>query len=77
MKHAPLKPLHPEGSLSQPKLALFRKLSTEELIASLRPSEPGALKVKTDGTIMDGHHRVVVLRERGVEVDRLPREVLP
>jgi hypothetical protein len=71
-----LKPLHGEGSLSQPKLTAFRKLSTEDLIGSLRPEEPGALKVKPDGTIMDGHHRVFVLRERGVDVDALPRESL-
>jgi archaellum component FlaG (FlaF/FlaG flagellin family) len=68
--------LHSDGSLSQPKLTSFRKLSTEELIASLRPGEPGALKVKADGTIMDGHHRVYVLRERGVDVDTLQRESL-
>jgi hypothetical protein len=73
---APLRFLHLEDSLSQPKLAAFRKVSTEELILSLRPSGPGALKVKTDGTIMDGHHRVYVLRERGVDVDALPRESL-
>jgi len=71
---ASLKPLHLEASLSQPKLASFRKLSTEDLVASLRPGGPGALKVKPDGTIMDGHHRVYVLRERGVNVDALPRE---
>jgi len=70
----PLKSLHSGDSLSQPKLATFRKLSTEELIASLCPDEVGALKVKPDGTIMDGHHRVYVLRERGVDVDALPRE---
>ncbi len=73
---APLKPLHPDDALSQPKLAAFRKRPTEELVASLRPGEPGALKVKQDGTIMDGHHRVYVLRERGVDVDALPRESL-
>jgi hypothetical protein len=71
----PLKPLHAEGSLSQPKVLIFRKLSTSELIVSLRPGESGALKVKGDGTIMDGHHRVFVLRERGVDVDALPREL--
>jgi hypothetical protein len=74
MKRIPLKPLHSEGSLSQPKLTRFRKLSTEELVDSLRPGESGALKVKPDGTIMDGHHRVWVLRERGVDVDALSRE---
>lgn len=76
MDKAPLKALHSEGSLSQPKLTAFRKLSTEELIASLRPGESGALKTKPDGTIMDGHHRLYVLRERGVEIEALPRELL-
>jgi hypothetical protein len=73
---SPLKPLHSEDTFSQPKLATFRKLTTEELIGSLCPGEVGALKVKPDGTIMDGHHRVSVLRERGVDVDALPREYL-
>lgn len=69
-----LKSLHPESSLSQPKLTTFRKLATEDLMGSLHPGAPGALKVKADGTIMDGHHRIYVLRERGVDVDALPRE---
>lgn len=76
MSRPPLKPLHPEGSLSQPKLDGFRRLSTEQLVASLRPGEPGGLKTRPDGTILDGHHRVFVLRERGVDVDSLPRELL-
>lgn len=76
MPNTPLKSLHPVSSLSQPKLAAFSRISTEELIRSLCPGEPGALKVKPDGTIMDGHHRVYVLRERGVDVDALPREPL-
>jgi hypothetical protein len=76
VEKGPLRSLHAEGSLSQPKLTLFRKISTEDLISSLRPGAPGALKVKPDGTIMDGHHRIYVLRERGVDVDALPREPL-
>ena len=72
----PLRPLHGAGSLSQPKLAAFRKLTTEVLVHSLRPAEAGSLKVRPDGTIMDGHHRVHVLRERGLDVDALPREIL-
>ena len=27
--------------------------------------------------MLDGHHRIMVLRERGVTVDTLPREVVP
>jgi len=43
---------------------------------SLAPGEPGSLKVRDDGTVLDGHHRVAILRERGIDVDKLPREVL-
>ncbi|HET6979725.1 MAG TPA: hypothetical protein VFI24_25560 [Pyrinomonadaceae bacterium] len=43
---------------------------------SLSPGEPGSLKVRSDGTILDGHHRVEILRARGVDVDQLPREVI-
>lgn len=75
MGKVPLKPLHPESSLSRPKLATLRKLPTEVLLDSLRPGESGALKAKPDGTIMDGHHRAFVLQERGIDVDKLPREL--
>ena len=72
-----LRSLHSEASLSRAKLDQFRRLSTGELIASLALGSPGALKASPDGTVLDGHHRIVVLRERGVGVDTLPREVVP
>jgi ParB-like chromosome segregation protein Spo0J len=59
------------------KLDKFDKVSTEDLIASLKPGEEGSLKARPDGTMIDGHHRVKVLRDRGVDVDALPREVIP
>ena len=77
MEQPPLKPLHDEASMSRPKLDAFKRLSTDAVIDSLRPGEPGALKVRPDGTVLDGHHRLAVLRERGVVVDSLPREVVP
>ena len=49
---------------------------SEELIDSLRPGNRHSLKTRPDGTILDGHHRVRVLRDRGVNVDDLPREVV-
>lgn len=76
MPHPPLKPLHSDSSLSQPKLRQYEKLSTQELITSLAPGQPGALKAKLDGTIMDGHHRIKILRDRGIDVDVLPREIV-
>ena len=54
-------------------------MSTQDIIDSLRPGNGNeeALTVKPDGTITDGNTRVKVLRERGVDVDRLPREPHP
>jgi ParB-like chromosome segregation protein Spo0J len=73
----PLKPLHSDISLSQAKLGELDKLTNQELIDSLKPGQPGSLKVRPDGMIIDGHHRVRILRDRGVDVDLLPREIIP
>ena len=75
MNQPPLKFLHDENNLIELKLEYFRRISTEVLMESLKPERGGALKTQSDGTIMDGHHRIKVLRERGVEVDKLPREI--
>jgi hypothetical protein len=72
----PLRSLHPDSSLSPAKLAQFEKLLTQELIDSLNSGQQGSLKARPDGTIIDGHHRIKILRERGVDVDSLPREIV-
>jgi len=72
----PLTPLHTDSALSQVKLDLFGKLTTEELIESLKPGQPGSLKARADGTMIEGHHRIRILRDRAVDVDSLPREVV-
>jgi hypothetical protein len=71
-----LKALHPETSLSPAKLTQLQRLSTDALMNSLVPGERDCLKTRLDGTIIDGHHRIHVLRERGVDVDLLPREII-
>jgi hypothetical protein len=73
----PLVPLHPDSSLSPAKLEQYSKASTPELIESLRPGQAGSLKVRPDGTMVDGHHRIKVLRDCGVDVEALPREIVP
>lgn len=75
-KFLPLKPLHSESSLNATKLAQFNRLATEDLLASLALDEKGCLKTRPDGTILDGHHRIHILRIRGIDVDSLPREIL-
>lgn len=72
----PLKPLHPETSLIAAKVRFFETLSTDTLKQSLAPGQPNSLKTRPDGTILEGHHRVHVLRGRGEDVDRLPREIV-
>lgn len=74
----PLKPLHPESSLSSAKLAVLNRLSTDALVRTLLPgpARTDCLKVRPDGTILDGHYRIYILRGRGVDVDALPREVI-
>ena len=72
----PLKPLHSGESLVASKLALFDRLTTDVLLQSLAPGQTGCLKTRPDGTIIDGNHRIHVLRQREVNVDMLPREVL-
>ena len=77
MQDPPLKPLHSEASLIQSKLDHFGRISTDELKNSLAPAHKDSLKVRPDGTILDGHHRIAILRLRGIDVDHLPREIIP
>jgi hypothetical protein len=76
MKPPPLRPLHVTSALSPAKLNHYARLTTEELKRSLEPGQPGSLKTRPDGTIIDGHHRIEVLRTRGIDVDNLPRELV-
>jgi hypothetical protein len=69
-----LKPLHSE--LISLKLESFGALDTDVLIESLQPGKTGSLKTRPDGTIIDGHHRISVLSDRGIDVDLLPREIM-
>jgi hypothetical protein len=73
----PLKPLHADSSLIGSKLDKYGNLPDQELIDSLKPGKQGSLKVRPDGTLVDGHHRIKILRDRGVDVNSLPREIIP
>jgi RHS repeat-associated protein len=69
-----LTPLH---DVDERNLIEIRKMNTDEIIRSLQPGQPESLKARPDGTILNGHHRIKVLQERGVNVNTLPREVIP
>lgn len=71
----PLKSLHSDSSLNAGKLAKMERVSTDILLTSLASGE-WCLKTRPDGTILEGHHRIYVLRQRGVDVDSLPRLVI-
>jgi hypothetical protein len=75
MGQPPLRPLHRDESLNKVKLAQFERLNDEELLRSLEPGQSNCLRVRPDGTILEGHHRVRVLRARGIDVDALPRQI--
>ena len=66
-----------EAGSNQVALEYWRKQPTEDIVNSLQPGQPEALKVKSDGRIMNGNMRIKVLEERGFDVNSLPREVLP
>lgn len=66
-----------ETGTSHIALEYWRKQPTTVILQSLQPGNIEALKVKPDGRIMNGNTRIKVLEERGVDVNSLPREVLP
>jgi len=76
MKSPPLKPLHPETSLVPSKLEYFKRQSSDHIKHTLQPGQRDCLKARPDGTILDGHHRIAILRLRGIDVDVLPREII-
>ncbi len=70
-----LRVLH-TNSLSGSNLDSIRRMSTTDIIESLRPGNTmgtDPLIVNTAGTVMQGNHRVTVLIERGIDVNILPR----
>jgi hypothetical protein len=71
----PLRKLHPDSSLSPSSLSYWRGKPTNEIIESLMPGKSQPLRVKPDGTVMDGNTRLKVLEERGIDINSLPREM--
>jgi hypothetical protein len=77
----PLRRIHSDETLeagsNRLTLEYWRKQSTDNIVKSLQPWTPEALKVKPDGRIMNGNTRIKVLEERGIDINSLPREVIP
>lgn len=68
--------LHTADAMNAAKLEGLRRLPSDAIASSLQPAQSGSLKVRPDGTVLDGHHRLAVLLERGENVDQLPREIM-
>ncbi len=77
MSEPPLKFLHAGSAIIQTKIHRFSRFTNDELVQALKPGQSGSLKTRPDGTVIDGHHRIKVLQDRGYDVDSLPREVIP
>jgi hypothetical protein len=77
----PLRRIHSDRTLETGTghiaLEYWRQQPTIAIVQSLQPGNIEALKVKPDGRTMNGNTRIKVLEERGVDVNSLPREVLP
>jgi hypothetical protein len=77
----PLRRIHSdqtlETSISRFALEYWRKQATDDIVKSLQPGNPEALKIKRDRRIMNGNTCIKVLEERGFDINSLPREVLP
>ena len=62
-QYPPLKSLHANSSINPVKLSQLERLSTDALKQSLLPGQACSLKTRPEGTILDGHHRIHILRE--------------
>ncbi|HEY2390212.1 MAG TPA: RHS repeat-associated core domain-containing protein [Candidatus Angelobacter sp.] len=65
------------GRDTQSNIDSIRKMSTEDIIESLKPgpTNPESLQVKLNGTVMNGNTRLRVLEERGIDIQNLPRDI--
>jgi hypothetical protein len=68
--------LHSEDVINPAKLEAFRREPSDLIKLALLPGKPGSLKARPDGTVLDGHHRLSVLLERGENINELPREII-
>ena len=71
-----LKSIHRDDQLLLLKLTWLRSQTTAWIVQSLSLHQHDCLKTRPDGTILDGNHRIKVLRERGYDIDALPRDII-
>jgi hypothetical protein len=67
--------IHARESLRPSSVDCWTRKETDEIVASLRPDAAAPRLVATDGPVMDGNTRIYILRDRGYDVDTLPRKL--
>ena len=73
-----LRLLHDEDTISRRAgYAYWNRHHSDEIVDSLRPERPAPLIVDDQGLIWNGNTRVFILRQRGYDVDSLPRTPNP
>ena len=65
-----LRLIHGPETLQGAAMDSVRKMSTEDIINSLKNGDEPAI-IKPDGTVMNGNTRLAVLQERGVDINSL------
>jgi RHS repeat-associated protein len=65
-----LRLIHGPSTISGAAMDSVRKMSTEEIINSLKNGDQPGI-IKSDGTVMNGNTRLAVLQERGVDINKL------
>jgi len=64
--------LHDAGTiLKDSDIESIRQMSTEDIIKSLNAAGKEIMKIKPDGTVMNGNTRLFVLQERGLNINEL------
>jgi hypothetical protein len=77
---APLRRIHSVETIKSGNSSSYnywRQRSTDEIIRSLRVGAEEPLMVRPDGRIYQGNTRILILEERGFDINTLPREILP
>lgn len=75
-----LRRLHANVTITQGNQSSYRYWSskaTPDIVDLLRPGSKEPLMVKQDGTVMQGNTRTLILEERGVDINQLPRTPYP
>jgi hypothetical protein len=66
-----LKTMHTDRALDKRSLEYWRKQPSEEIVKSLQTPGNERLRIRPDGTVLQGNHRVKVLLERGYDTSKL------